>query len=990
MSQGATAMTRTVACLTCVLGVVLVPATTQAQSPTTGAVAGVVEDATGGVLPGVAVEVTSPALIEGVRTAVTDGRGLYQIVNLRPGTYTVTFQLQGFNTFQREDIELTTGFTATVNAELTVGALEESVTVTGEAPMIDVRNVAAQEVLSRETIDTLPSNRTHPGYAAVTLGAQSVGQYDVGGTRGERGAGISIHGSRRNDGKLTIDGMSFQHVDGVFGGGVRAYMVNQVMMQEVTLAAGSAGSEWETGGVHVNYIPKDGANTFSVNTLANYTNGDLQGSNFDDELRGRGARNGPEVKRIHDVNLGVGGPIHQDRLWFYTGYRNWASQEFPPDTYFNRLQGSLFYEPDLDRPAFYNIGGWDVSGRATLQASPRHKIALFLSRQNTGSLGAALSSARAPEAAYYSDYRPQYLVQGSWYFPATSRTLFEAGATYIANNVNVLPGDYFERAGFGTISPDTPAVRDTGLGLRYGNNPDWRRREAPQLNGRFSFAYVTGSHSFKTGVFFTQGSNTVNNFGPEVSYTLRNGVPISLTQTAFPRPDDVNLNLLALYAQDQWTVVDKLTLNLGVRFDHLDASVAEVELSGGRFLSPAVLPAVTGVPTWKDISPRLGVAYDLFGDGRTAIKGALGRYPGSHGPDFALRSSPSGSFSNRTTRNWRDANMNLAPDCDLGSREANGECGAFTNRRFGTLIPTTAYADDVLRGWDARDYSWQAQLSMQHELRPGLSLNVGYFRTWFGNFNVTDNRAVAPADFDPYCITAPLDSRLPGGGGDQLCGLYDVSPLLFGSVDNLVTQASRFGDRREVFNGVDVGMDLRFGDGGQLAGGVSFGQTVNDTCFAVDSPQAERADYCRTTLPWWDGKGQLKLNGTYPLPWWDLQASFVYQNLAGIPVGAVYTVTNAAIRPSLGRDLASGPNGTARIDILPPNTRFEGRLQQMDVRLAKTVRIGQVRLQAMFDVYNLFNANTVVRSSSTYGANWLRPTLVLAPRLFKFQIQVDY
>ena len=876
-----------------------------------------------------------------------------------------------------------------MNPELCLESVQETVTVVGGAPIVDVRNVAAQTVLSRQLVDTLPGNRTHPAYAAVTLGARSVGVYDVGGTKGETGAGISIHGSRSTDGKLTIDGMSFQHVDQQFGGGTRAYMVNQVMMQEVTLSGGSAGAEWETGGVHVNYIPKDGGNTFSFNALGNFTNGSLQSTNLDDRMRARGVRSAPEVKSIHDVNVGAGGRIVQDRVWFYSGFRHWFSQEYLPDTYFNRLQGSLFYEPDFSRPGFNRIGGWDVSGRLTWQAASTHRIAMYGSRQDTGSLGSGMSAARPPEAATYSDYRPQYLVQASWNHPATSRLLFEAGATHIANNVNVLPGDYFARANLGVIAPETLSITDSGLGITYGNNPDWRRRHAPQTNSRFSVAYVTGRHAFKTGVFFTKGSNSVNNFGPEITYTFRNTVPISLTETAFPRPDKVDITLAGLYTQEQWTI-NRLTLNLGLRFDYLNASVDDVQLPGGRFLAPATLPAVDKVPDWKDLSPRFGVSYDPFGNGKTAIKGAIGKYVGSHGPDLALASSPSGSFSARTTRTWADTNGNYVPDCDLQNRAANGECGAFQNARFGTIVSTRRYAEDVLTGWGARDYSWQAQLSAQHELRPGMAVNAGYYRTWFANFSATDNLAVTPADYTPYCITAPIDPRLPGGGGNQLCGLYDITPALFGRVDEIITQASPYGKQKETFSGIDVGMTMRFGNGGQVGGGISVGRTVNDTCFVVDSPQQARPGYCRVALPWWDGQGQLKFNAIYPLPWWRLQTSVTYQNLAGVPHSANYVATNAEVLPSLGRNLASGANGTVTVPILPPNTSFEDRLQQLDVRLARIFTFGGMRVQGMFDVYNLLNSNTVVGTNPAWGINWLRPTEVLGPRLFKFQAQLDF
>lgn len=224
------------ACVIC-LGLVWLQAPNAgAQSATTGAIAGVVKDTTGSVLPGVTVEVMSPALIEKSRTAITDGDGQYRVVDLRPGTYAVMFTLSGFSILKRENIELTTGFTAPVNAELQVGSLEETVTVTGEGPLVDIQNVHTQNVLSRETLDAVPTNRNYQAFAALTLGAVS-SISDVGGNKGDTATQIRIHGSQGTDGKLTIDGMNFSHIDQTAGGaGTRIYLVNQMAMQEVTLA----------------------------------------------------------------------------------------------------------------------------------------------------------------------------------------------------------------------------------------------------------------------------------------------------------------------------------------------------------------------------------------------------------------------------------------------------------------------------------------------------------------------------------------------------------------------------------------------------------------------------------------------------------------------------------------------------------------------------------------------------------------------------------
>jgi hypothetical protein len=298
---------------------------------------------------------------------------------------------------------------------------------------------------------------------------------------------------------------------------------------------------------------------------------------------------------------------------------------------------------------------------------------------------------------------------------------------------------------------------------------------------------------------------------------------------------------------------------------------------------------------------------------------------------------------------------------------------------------TTRYADDVLLGSGNRGYNWQGSASIQHELRPGIGLNVGYFRSWLGNFRVTDNLAVTPADYDPFCITAPQDARLPGGGQNQICGLYDVRPAKFGQFEGLVSQASHFGEQTQVYNGVDVTVSARLGGGRMISGGLSTGQTVTDNCFVVDSPQLQ---FCRVTLPF-RGQTQVKFSGIYPLPW-DLQLSSTFQDIPGIPISASYVATNAQIAPSLGRDLAAGTRGTALVELIEPNTLFEDRIRQLDVRLTRSFRVGQARLQGMFDVYNVFNASPILAMNTRFGPVWLNAQEIMAGRLFKFGAQLDF
>jgi hypothetical protein len=353
------------------------------------------------------------------------------------------------------------------------------------------------------------------------------------------------------------------------------------------------------------------------------------------------------------------------------------------------------------------------------------------------------------------------------------------------------------------------------------------------------------------------------------------------------------------------------------------------------------------------------------------------------------------------------------PDCDLHSAGANGECGPLTTRGFGTVNLVTRSARDITEGFGVRPYNWLASVSLQHEIRPGTAFTAGYFRRWYGNFFAQQNLAVTANDFTPYCVTAPRDPRLPGGGGYDVCGLYDINPNALGRLDNLVTRASNFGKQSEVFDGFDLTVNARFGRGTLVQGGMSTGRTVTDACYLRSRPQLSSGfqsyltptigaplntpllpDYCRTVLPW-SALTDFKLSGVYVLPA-DIQVAATFQNLPGVVDGASFAATNGQIAPSLGRNLAAcgtiTPCTAAVVisNLLVPNTMFEDRLNQFDLRFSKIVRVGGARVQGMLDIYNLFNANTVLDVNTRIGPNWLRPNSILSARLFKFGVQLDF
>jgi hypothetical protein len=964
-----------------------------------GGIAGVVKDATGAVLPGVTVEASSAVRAGDVRTAVTDDQGLYKIVDLRPGFYSVTFSLTGFGTVKREGIELTAAFTASVNAELRVGSLEETVTVSGQSPIVDVQNTIQQRAITASVIDAIPSGRTFQSLGQLIPGVTRSDGQDVGGMSGDRFATLAIHGSHGGDMPLIFDGMRYNNMNGSGGGGLTNFMLNTGSIQEMSVEIAGASVENQVSGVFINVIPKEGGNTFKGFLFASGSNRYLQSDNLTDSIKAAGLTNVTTEDRIWDVNPGMGGPIVKDRLWYQASARYWGNVTNVGGMWFNATPNSPFYTPDFNRPA-QDGDTWlfDANIRLTWQPSARNKVTFYYDNSQRRIARRNASPTVSTDASENYTTPGNGLMQISWSSPRTSRLLIEAGATFYPSHfTNCAGGPGCQPE----VLPTTVSILEQSTGLQYAaiqGRPEFRDISLA-LNQKLNISYITGSHALKFGLQMIEGSHQRPSFvGGNMYYQFLNGVPRSLTEWATPYSTDDRLNPSpSIYAQDQWTEKN-LTVTYGLRLDYLIAYVPPQQLPAAQLVPARNFAGVDNVPKWYDVSPRLGLSYNLFGDGRTALKVSLNRYVQSQTLALADAANPVVTSVLSATRTWNDANHNYLPDCDFSNPAANGECGAISNLNFGKNNPNaTHYDSNVLNGFDKRPFDWEFMTGIQHEVRPGLAASASFFRHWFGNFYTTDNAALTSASFDAYCVTAPVDARLPGGGGNQICGFYDVKPAQFGQVSNQVTFSNQFGKQREVYTGVDLNINARFAHDGFLQGGITTGRTSTSNCFMIGAPQllyagtvasvnaeSHTTPFCSITPPLSAGT-TLKFVGTYPLPW-NFSTSATFQNVPGPQITATYAVPTAAVAASLGRN----PNSAVTVDLIPPGTLYAPRINQLDLRLGRTFPVGQSRIKANVELYNALNSSGIQTVNTTFGPKWQQPTSILQGRLLRVGTQIEW
>lgn len=957
-----------------------------------GSITGSVKDPSGGVLPGVTVEAASPALIEKTRSAVSDAAGLYRIVDLPPGTYSVSFTLTGFKKVQREGVVIQGTFAAAINAEMQVGTLEETITVSG-TPTVDVSNNTQQFVVDRDILDQIPTPIRNTPSRALLLPGTTVtpfvlGQYTM-----------AVHGSSSSDTVIAIDGMRVNNLCG--SGQYSGFYMNDAAIEEVTFTTGAESAEMQSGGMRINSTPKDGGNSFSGTFFMYGAGSGLQADNRSDAMKsGPAAIPKPGIAYTYQINPSFGGPIKKDKLWFYFTYKFEDNKTYVPSSSF----------ADGSRAFRQAQGNYSAVTRLTYQASSRDKIRFYLDRQFNGEdyNGFNTLPTTTPEASTDA-FGLGWVPQVKWTQTTTNKLLLDAGLSYYTQE--------YEQNCRPEVGPhDLPKLEQTtnrlsgACGSTIPPYTSWTK----SYSGGASMSYITGSHAIKAGMTTQWGTNSRRfSSNAQINTLVFNagllGLPASATNpvpcTALPCPLAVLVentpaearqkvkNDLGLYAQDAWTL-NRLTLNVGGRFDHFNAEVPAqsspapvwpsiTNLPGATAPTPRNFAAIPNVPDWNDWSIRLAGTFDVFGNGKTAFKANASKYIAASAAGYAANFNPMtycGSCAG-ATRQWIDLDRNKSILDANGNIQFNEVFGGTAN--FGQI--TSRPDPDLQRG-----YNWEYSASVQHELMSRLSVTAGYYRRNFYNLDVVDNQNLATTDWTGFSITSPTDPRLPLSGTP--IQMYTLNTNKVGvATDNLRTFSSI---NTSVYNGFEVSANLRRNKL-LLFGGITTDRkattecdgSTNATSTARDNPNGLR--FCDAVPPF---RTTVKISGAYQLPY-DFQLSGTFMGIPGPSISANYTVTAALAGRAIIGTTAGGT--TITTNLVEPGTVFLDYQNRLDVRLARNFKFGgKTKLQAFADVFNLLNAGTVTRVNETYAATgtnaWRTPLALMEARYVRFGMQMSF
>jgi len=991
------------------------------QAHAQSAFAGTVKDTSGAVLPGVSVEASSPALIERSRTVLTDERGAYRFVDLRPGIYTLTFSFPGFVSQRLDGLELPTNFTATINGELKVGAAAETVTVATETPTVDLENNLKAQVLPRDVLDDVPTAHTIQALGQLVVGTQ-LSSPDVGGSQAMQQTYFTVHGAGSAQTSVLMDGMILNGLQG--DGAIQSYM-NDAGNEQMLYQTGGGTADSPTGGLKLSMSPREGGNKFHGSFFAGFEGSGLQSDNLSSFLATHGVRTVDKIGTYRDIDGTFGGPIKKDKLWFFTSTRFFtvnrpvANAFWVPqgNTYADCLNAVVSCRQAINEQTINS-----VLLRLTWQVSPRNKFSAYMDRLFK-TRDHDVNPGDDPATAGFRWNSPLYETSTiKWTSSISSRLLIEGGYSSNIERYNNLyePGvekpygspEWLAGARHADTILNTSSNAKT---YEYGSYPD-------RHNVQAALSYLKGGHNIKFGFQNSWGPyNQTAYANADLYQNYLSGAPSTVTLLATPArwKDRLNSNL-AIYGQNAWNL-KRLTITYGLRWEYVSEQVSGQPAQHGRF---ANIPAFGDIhlPIWRTFSPRMAVVYDLFGNHKTAIRFGFNRFEGAATTTIASLYNPANMAAVQATAAWTDLNKDniaqgapgcvyLTPDCEIN----------FANvaRNFGTVSLSTF--DPHLR----RPYALAYNLGISHELFPGIAVTAEWFRSYAKDIlernnslrpgTMTGPASVSNPNYRPITVFSPIDG--------SAITMYDtISPAAQQAVANVDTNDSNI---KSVYTGFEFNFNAKLPHGGRLFGGSSTDRTVANMCSAATT-NPNFLLYCDQSSYHIPRRTQFKLAGTYPLPWWGVQLSGSLQALPGyilynnalaplmqgsvvspnaslnLPnsAGTVFTVTpttrytacpgnSASAGCAVGALVIPGMNqASLNVPLIPTGTELTPRINQVDFSVGKRFNFERLRIEPKIDLFNAFNSSDyyTVRSmvySTAAGATYKQPGSILQGRIIR-------
>ena len=946
-------------CLMLLVSGMVLGATASAQQ--TGTLAGTVRDAQGGVLPGATITVSSPAMIGGARTTVTGATGTYQLTNLPPGEYIISFELGGFAPTRREGVAVQVARITRVDVELAVGTLQESVTVSGESPVVDVSSTTTQTNITKELYEAVPTGR-NPWVMAGLVPGVITGRLDVGGTEGMQQYNLEAFGSADSQKSFSIDGLKTNWGGG--GGGSTMQYYGFEMYEEYNMQTASGTAESDVSGVYMNMVTKSGGNRINSDHNIYFMNDSLQGTNLDDALRQRlglrpegdplcasnplasgcqsGAAGNP-IKISYDWSSTFGGPIKRDRAWFFGALRWWRLDQFQI--------GAL--NPDgtqgIDDNRIRNF-----MGKGTYQLNQNTRASFMFNRNLKDRFHRRQVDFSEDKATVLQDQPSQnYVVQANTVLGRT--TLFDLR---VGRMWGVFPTRYQKE-----VQPTDIAIRDVTRNTQINAatdqqlNPNHRYQANANL-GHYRDNLGPGTHDFKAGVQLSWERMAFDIIRNGDHYLeLTDGVATGAQISNTPVNSDHRLETWGVFLQDRW-ILGRATVNIGVRLDGVSAHLPEQSSPAGTFVGERAFPKKDVFDFGFNAAPRIGLAYDLFGNGRAAFKAYYGRFYNQFGSELAQTVNLNTLQSIRV--GWADRNNNLRLDP-----------GEFTAPNFGSIIPRVD-ADAN------RPYSDEMNVGVDYQLLPNLAASVSYHRRQH-----RDGLGIVDLARPSTAYTEVQRTYLnPDTGTQTPITVFNLNSALASVRDRVITNVDVL---RSDYDGVQFTINKRMSNRWQLLGGLSL-QTHNGFSHSgTYTNPGNTTDFNDPTYRLNKDNSSVFID----LPW-SFNVSGSYLMMYGIQVSAKYTAR--AGDPLVRTFQATGlTQGTQTVWVQPRGEdRTETVNKFLDMRVAKRFAVGTSRFEGTVDLFNLLNANHVLDQTTATGSTWGRPSRVLAPRIVRFGLTTRF